>query len=137
MRGLGYNVPKGHLLNDYIKPTKDSLTRMRVKSTLVAVPSMLVAQWKVELARHAPKLKVLQYLGQESESDHKAPTAIDLARADVVVTSFEIMQKEAFMTSPLYQGSLCFRSRRSSFPNPRVSRCLFSSCSGVVENGDG
>jgi hypothetical protein len=62
--------------------------RTRSAATLVICASTLVSQWAMELAKHAPGLKVLIYHGPSRKSiQHR-----ELLFADVVVTSYAMLR---------------------------------------------
>ena len=72
------------------------ITRAPIKATLVVMPALLVSQWRTELARHAPALKVLVYVGAQMTDvgGNAGCAARDLADMDVVLMSFDTLQSE-------------------------------------------
>ena len=58
--------------------------------SLVVVPRSLVFNWKLEAARFAPKLRVLDHTGPDREKHVEA-----FASADLVVTTYGILRRDA------------------------------------------
>ena len=60
---------------------------------LVVVPPSLLFNWEAEIARFAPDLKVLVYRGKD-----RSP---DFSEADVVLTSYDLVRRDAVRLSPI------------------------------------
>lgn len=88
--------------DEYMAMKEGSLTKPRVKSTLIAVPDMLLDQWRRELEQHAPGLSVEVFspsLRNSTLRDYKAApsTAWSVAQNDVVLITFEVLAEEINM----------------------------------------
>ncbi|KAI8594467.1 SNF2 family N-terminal domain-containing protein, partial [Dissophora ornata] len=59
-------------------------------ATLIITPPSILHQWASEIENHAPTLKVYVYL----EEEHKRIPAEDLAKFDVVLTTYPTLAKE-------------------------------------------
>ncbi len=85
-------------------------------ATLIVVPAPILAQWHSELLRHAAPgaLKLLVYHGQcqqgqqrqQAGQGHDAGaggvvTAAELAAADVVLTTYDVLRKDVAMQPDL------------------------------------
>ena len=98
-------------------------------ATLVVCPSAILAQWRSELERHASpgSLAVVTYEGQprgasgpdakqRSRTVNAPVSALDLARADVVLTTYETLRNDlhhAPAASPETDGDSARNSRAS------------------------
>ena len=70
-------------------------------STLIVCPDPILSQWEHEIARHVANddLKVLAYRGQSQAAGQggdaaQVLTAADLARADIVLTTYDVLRRE-------------------------------------------
>ncbi|KAK5133643.1 hypothetical protein LTR08_007497 [Meristemomyces frigidus] len=69
------------------------------KATLIITPSSILQQWKSELSRHAPALKVFQYNGVPGGGDKKAKAEAEIIqdltnKYDVVLATYQTLGRE-------------------------------------------
>ncbi|KAI8971976.1 SNF2 family N-terminal domain-containing protein [Mycotypha africana] len=84
--------------SDLYHPKEDDFPNLTVvRSTLIIAPGSIVNQWKSEIEKHAPSLKVLVYEGRR-----KDPTIqpYDFAEYDIVLTHYEAFTSEIHYTKP-------------------------------------
>ncbi|KAJ8600806.1 hypothetical protein CTAYLR_009996 [Chrysophaeum taylorii] len=70
----------------------------RPGGTLIAAPRAILGQWEEEAARHAPSLRVFRYEGVKACCEAKRVPELSprrLAEFDVVMTSYDVLTKEA------------------------------------------
>ena len=100
-QGLGKTVMCAALVaaHRYVAPMAGtgSLTSARpCGATLIACTTTIQQQWRHELAKHAPKLRVVDYFGRPQDAS-EASVRRDvnrLAEADVVLTTYEVLMRE-------------------------------------------
>ncbi|KAH0110024.1 hypothetical protein KCU60_g6527, partial [Aureobasidium melanogenum] len=124
--------------------TGDPETQPLVKSraTLIVTPPTILQQWKDELARHAPGLSVLHYKGvSDVGSSKKGAQSIvaDLAKCDVVLTTYSVLAKEVHFAVDPPERSLRQRERKRARPrSPLVQMHWWRVCldeAQMVESG--
>jgi E3 ubiquitin-protein ligase SHPRH len=93
---LHKRTPSSHnsLLHDIVSNTRVKPSQ----ATLIVTPASLTQQWKSELARHAPALRVLHYQGIPTGQSPKEINA-DLIQSlcqdyDIVLTTYTTLSKE-------------------------------------------
>ena len=59
-------------------------------ATLIVSPQTITSQWKDEIERHAPGLKLAQFLGSAASN----MTSANLAQHDVILVTYEVLTKE-------------------------------------------
>lgn len=67
------------------------------KATLIVTPTSILPQWRSELAKHAPKLKVMHYEGipPASKANNERKVLEDLTiNYDVVLTTYQVLARE-------------------------------------------
>lgn len=69
------------------------------KGTLIITPSTLTSQWLNEIERNAPQLNHYFYQGQDIEP-------FELAKYDVVLTTYQVLQKEFWFVPNQFDRSL-------------------------------
>ncbi len=74
-----------------------SQIRSRSSATFVIVAATLVSQWSMELAKHAPSLKVIIYHGPTRQKVRP----IELLTADVVLTSYPMLRYISYVTDAI------------------------------------
>ncbi|KAG0172397.1 hypothetical protein DFQ30_010533 [Apophysomyces sp. BC1015] len=67
------------------------------QTTLIITPRAIFQQWESEIARHAPHLRVMVYNGMKV---HKSFSPADFSRYDVVLTDYEVLQREIYYARP-------------------------------------
>eukprot|EP00474_Spongospora_subterranea_P009726 CRZ10184.1 hypothetical protein [Spongospora subterranea] len=67
----------------------DGSVRESCATSLIVVPSNLLAQWRREIMKHCPSLRVVTY----SPGPH-AITASDMKESDIVLTTFGVLRQE-------------------------------------------
>lgn len=82
------------LLSDPTPQSEKDGIRVRTSATLVIVPSNIPQQWCDEVAKFAPKLRVLQLL---CSRDVKMLTIESLQQTDVVITTFATLRGKPYM----------------------------------------
>lgn len=109
-----------------------SLTHTQCKTTLIICPTSILRQWQEEIARHVVPgtLKVLVYNGQPQPSFGGSKerqkeviiTAEDLAQADIVLTTYDVLRKDVYHDSDLNVDStsrvLRHRKKYQVIPTP-------------------
>ncbi|KAI9335519.1 SNF2 family N-terminal domain-containing protein, partial [Obelidium mucronatum] len=63
-------------------------------ATLIITPSSILSQWISEIQRHTPTLSFKWYKGR---LQHDSTTAIELSSKDIVITSYDVLQKEVHL----------------------------------------
>ncbi|KAK8224788.1 SNF2 family N-terminal domain-containing protein [Phyllosticta capitalensis] len=88
-------------------------------ATLIVTPAGILEQWKQELARHAPHLKVYHYEGMPPPSWNKPEPDLvqELLQHDVVLTTYSILSREIHYT---HDGSVRSLRREKQY-EPRRS----------------
>lgn len=67
------------------------------KATLIVTPTSILPQWRSELAKHAPKLKVMQYEGipPATKANNEDKVLKDLTvNYDVILTTYQVLARE-------------------------------------------
>jgi E3 ubiquitin-protein ligase SHPRH len=67
------------------------------KATLIVTPTSILPQWRSELAKHAPKLKVMHYEGipPATKANNEDKVLEDLTvNYDVVLTTYQVLARE-------------------------------------------
>ncbi|KAJ4301168.1 hypothetical protein N0V90_003258 [Kalmusia sp. IMI 367209] len=79
-------------------------------ATLIITPPAILEQWKHEINKHAPELKVFHYQGlylhHKSKKNHEETTIEHLLQFDVVLTSYNVLSKELHFATPAPNRSL-------------------------------
>jgi superfamily II DNA or RNA helicase len=88
--------------------------RMREAPSLIVAPTSLISNWKAEANRFAPKLKVHVHHGKDRTLTNKEWRA-----ADVVITSYPILQRDATTFSELEWDAIVF-DEAQTLKNPRA-----------------
>ncbi|KAF1950746.1 hypothetical protein CC80DRAFT_455455 [Byssothecium circinans] len=92
-------MPEGDIYDTYlganVKPSA---------ATLIISPPSILEQWKNEINRHAPELKVVHYKGlpppSASDKDKAEATVENLMQFDVVLTTYNVLAKEIHFATP-------------------------------------
>lgn len=103
--GLGKTVEMVALLSIHRRPgsktdklfdTYSSTNVVPSKATLIITPSSILEQWKSELARHAPALRVLHYIGisDRQPKDEQRMIAEMTSGYDVVLSTYQTLGRE-------------------------------------------
>ncbi|RVX72265.1 hypothetical protein B0A52_04469 [Exophiala mesophila] len=64
------------------------------RSTLIITPVTILEQWKQEISKHAPGLRVYHYRGVSSFKKSPEQVMTQLLEADVVVTTYNVVARE-------------------------------------------
>ncbi len=124
------NIPRNRSL---VLPNacKESNGSINCKCTLIILPLTLVSQWKSEIQKHAPSLKVTEYNGMMSIPNYKKLKRKHYRKMfekyDIVITTYEVLRKDVHFVSG---HSMKTRSPDSKqMPrSPLVKGTCFSSC---------
>lgn len=108
-----------------------TLTHTQCKTTLIICPTSILRQWQDEIERHVipGTLKVMVYNGQPqplfggSHTRIESPvTAEDLAQADIVLTTYDVLRKDLYHDSDIAVDSasrvLRHRKKYQVIPTP-------------------
>ncbi|WEW60321.1 DEXQc_SHPRH and SF2_C_SNF domain-containing protein [Emydomyces testavorans] len=63
-------------------------------ATLIVTPPAILEQWKQEIAKHAPRLRYVQYRGIQHSQEPEATIVEQLASHDIVLTTYSVLQRE-------------------------------------------
>jgi E3 ubiquitin-protein ligase SHPRH len=99
---------------EHVRPTS---------ATLIIAPPSILQQWKSEINRHAPYLKVMHYEGIKAHGKMKASELLEsLATSDVVLSTYPILAAEIHFTHLNPEKKL---RRESKYPRPKSAlMCL-------------
>jgi E3 ubiquitin-protein ligase SHPRH len=79
------------------------------KATLIVTPTSILPQWRSELAKHAPKLKVMHYQGipRATKPNNEKEVLKDLTvNYDVILTTYQVLAREVhFVEEPPARNS--------------------------------
>jgi E3 ubiquitin-protein ligase SHPRH len=89
--------PSGTVFDPYT-----STTVRESSATLIITPPAILSQWKSELAKHAPGLKVIHYTSSphRNREDGGKETLDSLATCDVVLCTYDTLGRELVYTIP-------------------------------------
>ncbi|XP_077487970.1 E3 ubiquitin-protein ligase SHPRH isoform X1 [Amblyomma americanum] len=92
----------------WVDPAKE---KMRVKTTLIVSPSSISFQWLEEIERHQKDwgLHIMEYKGVQSDG---FVSPLTFARYDVVLTTYEVLRKEANFTDLPHSSNADTRLRK-------------------------
>ncbi|KAK4193011.1 putative ATP-dependent helicase IRC20 [Podospora australis] len=113
---------------------------LSTSATLIISPDTLLDQWLSEIARHAPALRVLNYLGLKNTTKQRGGESISaeyLAQHDVVVTTYEVLRQEIWAASDRPQRSMRNEKQYETVKSPLVQLSWWRVCSDeaqMVEN---
>ncbi|GAA5899656.1 hypothetical protein JCM6882_001177 [Rhodosporidiobolus microsporus] len=94
---------KRRRLPSFFNPVTDSDVQP-TGITLIIAPAAIVGQWAQEIARLAPKLRVLRYEGIKSLPE-SSTAAVIAKKYDIVLTTFDILRREVvFARKPAQRG---------------------------------
>lgn len=85
-------IPPGRVLD-----TESGTEVLPSKATLIVTPNSILPQWRSELAKHAPKLKVMHYEGipPANKKHDEGKVLEDLTvNYDVVLTTYQVLARE-------------------------------------------
>jgi len=88
------------------------------RPSLVVAPATLIENWRREIARFAPSLRVLAHVGKA-----RAGVAQILQRFDVVLVSYETMMRDESMFSEVSWGIVAL-DEAQNIKNPTATRTL-------------
>ncbi|ORZ06330.1 SNF2 family N-terminal domain-domain-containing protein [Lobosporangium transversale] len=94
------NIPSTMHLDDSFSVPSDSdipsePALIKSAATLIITPQSILHQWESEIEFHAPSLKVFIY----TEIAHKQITPTELAKYDIVLTTYSVLSKEVNYTN--------------------------------------
>ncbi|KAL1304619.1 hypothetical protein AAFC00_003586 [Neodothiora populina] len=112
------------------------------RATLIVTPPTILQQWKDELNKHAPGLKVTDYTGMMAslkEKTNEDKVLHDFATSDVVLTTYPILAKEVHFAVDPPERSLRHRDTKRKRPrSPLVRMHWWRTCldeAQMVESG--
>jgi E3 ubiquitin-protein ligase SHPRH len=111
-------------------------------ATLIITPPAILEQWRTEINRHAPHLKVFHYQGMArhgiSEAGLDETTVEHLLQFDVILTSYRVLSKELYHATPPPDRSLRRKKVHERRTSPLVDISWWRICldeAQMVENG--
>ncbi|ORY16282.1 SNF2 family N-terminal domain-domain-containing protein [Clohesyomyces aquaticus] len=117
----------------HVKPTS---------ATLIITPPSILEQWKTEINKHAPELKVLHYHGLPSQTAsrmaHDAATVENLLRYDIVLTTYHVLSREVHYAKPPPDREFRHGKQHEPRRSPLVQLSWWRVCldeAQMVENG--
>ncbi|KAI0123117.1 SNF2 family domain-containing protein [Xylariales sp. AK1849] len=129
--GLGKTVETIALIALHRRPPQaamlfDDFTGQHVRptgSTLIVTPETLRKQWVSEIAKHAPKLRLMVYNGRKTYNGTEEDLVEELAEHDIVITTYNVLQAEIHFAQPPPNRSMRHERRhpRPSSPLVRLS----------------
>lgn len=99
--GLGKTVEIISLITLHRRPILDTspVSSLLVSgATLIISPPSIIEQWRSEIKRHSPGLKVLRYDGAKKKG--KSMSAKYMAAHDVVLTTYTVLSSEVWFARP-------------------------------------
>jgi non-specific serine/threonine protein kinase len=76
---------------------EDAAAKTRSEPSLLVAPASLIANWKAEVARFAPALRVRVAHASEGAAGKEELTAEDLAGCDLVMTTYGMLTRQAWL----------------------------------------
>lgn len=113
---------------------------LATSATLIVAPSSLLDQWLSELNTHAPSLKVMYYPGIRRLAklkDGAELSAENLARQDVVITTYEVLRTEIWAASDEPGRSMRNEKQYERLKSPLIQLSWWRVCideAQMVEN---
>jgi E3 ubiquitin-protein ligase SHPRH len=111
-------------------------------ATLIITPPAILEQWRTEINRHAPHLKVFHYQGMARHGISKTgldeTTVEHLLQFDVILTSYHVLSKELHHATPPPDRSLRRKKVHERRTSPLVDISWWRVCldeAQMVENG--
>ncbi|KAH7132099.1 ATP-dependent DNA helicase [Dendryphion nanum] len=113
-------------------------------STLIITPPSILEQWKNEIKKHAPELKVLHYRGlppaSAKEKEHEQTTVDYLMGHDVVLTTYTVLSREVHFATPPPNRSFRHGKKHEPRRSPLVQISWWRVCldeAQMIESGVG
>lgn len=90
-------------------------------STLIITPQHILQQWMIEIAMHAPHLRVFHYKGMSSRESKKNDVSVEtLLGYDVVLTTYSVLAREIHLAKPPPDRNLRHAPKRERRRSPLV-----------------
>ena len=123
---VSYDLTDGYRGEYYCPQCRTTLDPIESKATLIVTPQSIAHQWAEEIHRHVDRddFKVLVYRGINNQG-YLQP--LQIAKYDVVITSYESLRKELYFADVKINGSEKRLRRRAAYmapPSPLTS-CQF------------
>jgi E3 ubiquitin-protein ligase SHPRH len=104
-------------------------------ATLIVTPTSILQQWKTEISRHAPGLRVMHYEGIKQKNDANATR---FAEYDIVLTTYNVLSSEIHYTIPPPDRNLRYERRHPRPKSPLMQILWWRVCldeAQMVESG--
>ncbi|RMZ88239.1 hypothetical protein DV736_g4526, partial [Chaetothyriales sp. CBS 134916] len=126
-----------HQRRDVEMETPKGLPR-KSAATLIITPPTILEQWKQELTEHAPDLMVYHYQGIRSISKGTGSAVDELARHDIVLTTYNVIAKEVYYVNEKPDRTLRSKPRFQPPKSPLTEISWWRVCldeAQMVESG--
>ncbi|EEP82986.1 predicted protein [Uncinocarpus reesii 1704] len=107
-------------------------------ATLIITPAAILEQWKQEISKHAPSLRFAHYKGIQNSDLPDEAMLQHLASQDIVLTTYNVLQREVHYAEDPPDRSLRHRSKAPRRKSPLVQISWWRVCideAQMVESG--
>ena len=121
-----------------VDPTPPEYRPQRSGATLIITPLTILEQWKQEILEHAPTLTVLHYEGLRASKRSFKETVAQLADADIVLTTYNVIAREVHYVKEKPDRDLRARPRVDPPKSPLTEISWWRVCldeAQMVESG--
>ncbi|EEH47868.2 uncharacterized protein PADG_03952 [Paracoccidioides brasiliensis Pb18] len=97
-------------------------------ATLIVTPPTILKQWQQEISSHAPSLRCIYYEGLNRTKMGNEELVVDLASCDVVLTTYNVLQREVHFAEEPPKRSLRHKKKVLPRKSPLVQISWWRVC---------